>query len=247
MLKKLVLLGTVITLLTGCYSLKPSIMLRTPRGYKYATPPQNPAKEYKISINDVLEFRMYTNDGFKLIDLTSTTTQLSFSFTYLVEVDGTVKFPIIGHVALKGLTVREAETLLEEKYALHYVKPFVILKVTNKRVIVFPGSEGSARVILLSNENTTLLEALAIAGGISNNGKAKKIKLIRGDLKNPEVYLIDLSTIEGVKQADLVLQANDIIYVEPRADFGKTFIAEVLPYMSFITSVIVFYTFINRT
>ena len=53
------------------------------------------------------------------------------------------------------------------------------------------GDMSTLIVHILENNNTTLLEALAIAGGIST-GKAKRIKLIRGDLKDPKVYLIDL-------------------------------------------------------
>jgi polysaccharide biosynthesis/export protein len=235
--------------LTSCSVLKPSIMLRTPKGYKYATPPEKPLVEYKIASNDLLEFRMYTNDGFRLIDISSLTPdnaqKLTTSFSYLIEFDGTAKLPLLGRVPLIGLTIREAELLLEEKYSVFYNKPYILLSVSNRRVIVFPGGEGSAKVISLVNERTTLIEALALAGGIYTTGKAKKIKLIRGDLKNPEIYLIDLSTIDGMKSADLVLQANDIIYVEPRLQIVKAAINEVVPYITFITSAIIFYTFIR--
>ena len=40
--------------------------------------------------------------------------------------------------------------------------------------------------------------------------------MIRGDLDNPKVQVIDLSTIEGMKEAALDVQANDIIYIEPQ-------------------------------
>lgn len=249
MIPRLLLFLCAAVALTSCSILKPSVMLRTPKGYKYATPPDKPVVEYKIAANDQLEFRMYTNDGFRLIDISSLTPdnaqKLTTSFNYLIEFDGTAKLPLLGRVPLVGLTIREAELLLEEKYATFYNKPYILLGVSNRRVIVFPGGEGSAKVITLNNERTTLIEALALAGGIYTTGKAKRVKLIRGDLKNPEVYLIDLSTIEGVKSADLILQANDIIYVEPRLQLVKTAINEVAPYITFITSSIIFYQFIK--
>ena len=135
------------------------------------------------------------------------------------------------------MTIREAEFMLEEKFAEYYKKPFVMLNITNQRVIVFPGKGGDAKVIQLANNNTTLLEALALAGGIST-GKAKRIKLIRGNLKDPKVYLIDLSTIEGMKQADMVIQANDIIYVEPRLKVASTILAELTPIIGVFTSIL---------
>jgi len=117
----------------------------------------------------------------------------------------------------------------------------VQLKVTNNRVIIFPGGQGgTSTVITLSNTNTTLIEALALAGGISD-GKAHKIKLIRGDLHNPKVYLIDLSTIEGMKASNLVLQANDIIYVEPRPKVAQRILENIAPYLTLLSTTLLIY------
>lgn len=247
MLKRFAVYISIMILLTGCFN--SSIMLRTKKDYQYTVPPTVQAPEYKISANDIVEIRIFTNDGFKLVDLTSLSEDNSgidrtqFSQQYLVEFDGMMKLPILGRVSLKGMTVREAELFLEEKYSGFYIKPFLLLNVSNRRVIVFPGAPGDAKVVPLLNNNTTLIEALALAGGISQNGKAKKIKLIRGNLSNPEIYLIDLSTIEGMKQANLVLQANDIIYIEPRLNIAKGVISEITPIVSIFTTAIVLFTF----
>jgi polysaccharide biosynthesis/export protein len=242
-------------LLNSCRSLNPSVMLRTGKDYQYTTFPDKQKDEYQLAPNDLLSFSIYSNDGFKMIDISSmgvagaTSSNLNnrMFLPFSVEFDGTVKFPLLGRVKLQGLSVREAENLLEQKYSVYYNKPYILLEVKNRRVIVFPGNgDGAARVITLQNGNTTLIEAIAGAGGISGRGKAHKVKLIRGDLKSPEVYLIDLSTIEGIKKAGMVLQANDIIYVEPQLRIGKDVIAEVLPYLSFVTTLIIFVEFISR-
>lgn len=196
---------------------------------------------------------MFVNDGAKIIDAATIAeggngigfAQSGGGLSYKVEFDGTVKMPTLGHVLLKGMTVREAELFLEQKFSVFYNKPFVLLEVINRKVTIFPGNEGSAKVVSLKNENTTLLEGLAEAGGIANSGKAYKIKLMRGDLKNPQIYLIDLSTIDGMKEADLVLQANDIIYIEPTLRVDKALIGEILPYLTFITTMIIFVQFIK--
>lgn len=252
MLKKLLLVILSALAFSSC-NINSSIMLRTKKDFRYSIPPvagQSP--EYRISSNDILEFRIFTNDGFKLIDLTSMTDFSSqgaavnrafMSQQYLVEHDGMVKLPVVGRVNVKGMTIRQAELFLEEKYSESYIKPFVLMNVVNRRVIVFPGQHGSARVVPLINNNTTLIEALALAGGISQIGKANKIKLIRGELSNPEVFLIDLSTIDGIKQADLVLQANDIIYVEPRRRIAQGVVAEIAPVVSILTSALLLFTF----
>lgn len=249
-------LVVLITLfLPGCRSLNPSVMLKTGKDFNYSVfPPVQPV-EYKISQNDIVSFSIFANDGFQLIDVTTLYGEkggnqqrivTNNALQYKVEFDGGVKLPLLGRVTLKGMTIREAEVFLEEKYSSFYNKPFVLLEVTNRRVIIFPGSEGAAKVVSLEYDNTTLMEGLAAAGGISKDGKAYKVKLIRGDLKKPDVYLIDLSTIEGVKQADLVLQANDIIYVETKLRIGRDVMNNILPYLTFITTTILFIELFTR-
>jgi polysaccharide export outer membrane protein len=258
-MKKIILISILLLfgaiMFQGCRTMNPSIMLKTGKGYQFSQFPPKQLVVYKIAPNDILNFQISANDGFKIIDVSTIAEGAGQQYSqggrggisYHVEFDGTVKMPLLGHVSLQGLTVREAESLLEEKFSSFYNKPFVLLEVTNRKVTIFPGNEGAAKVVSLQNENTTLLEGLALAGGISNSGKAYNIKLIRGDLKNPQVYLIDLSTINGMKQADLVLQSNDIIYIEPTIRMDKQIIGEILPYLTFITTMLLFVQFIKRT
>lgn len=221
-------------------------MFSTPKDFSFDTLPDTVDYEYKIAANDVLSLRLFTNNGFRLIDVTNDENmqqiqQLNLGINYIVEYDGIVNLPIIGRVAIAGKTLREAELYLEELYEDVYIDPFIMLNISNRRVTVFPGDYGSGIVITLENNNVTLLEALARAGGISKDGKAYKVKLIRGNLKDPSIYLIDLSTIEGVKKANIILQANDIIYVEPMPVTVRQIAAEFSPLLSFVTSLITLY------
>lgn len=249
MWRKLVIYSFIPLALSGCKVLSPSIMLRTPRSYNYSALPDTISLQYKISKSDMIQIRLFTNDGFKLMDVTSSeaggnqnrqmTTQ---GMSYLVEFDGTAKLPILGRIPVSGMTSREAERMLEEKYAEFFNEPFVMISVQNRRVFMFPGTDGSARVVNLTYDNTTLIEALAMSGGISQLGKAYKIKLIRGNPDKPEVYLIDLSTIDGIKQGSMVLQANDIIYIEPKYKAASRILSEIMPYLNLFSTVILIYT-----
>jgi hypothetical protein len=49
-----------------------------------------------------------------------------------------------------------------------------------------------------------------------------------------------------MQAGEMILQANDIIYVEPRLQIGKTFLSEITPYLTFITSAFLVYTIITR-
>ncbi|MBL7900594.1 MAG: polysaccharide biosynthesis/export family protein [Bacteroidia bacterium] len=229
--------------LSSCKVMRSNLMLKTPKDYKYDELIDSLAqKDYRVAPNDEILYFVFTNDGFKLIDLaTQVNTGFKASINTIVETDGQIKMPLLGRVYVEGLTIKELQAVLEEKYSEFYVKPYVEVRVSNKRVIVFPGSGGSAKVLPLTNNNTTVMEALAAAGGIVEDGKAYKVKLIRNNPKpdgKPLVYLMDLSTIDGLSAANSKVQANDIIYVEPRYKPLATFNKEVLPLVTTITGVI---------
>lgn len=231
-------------LLSSCQILNPERMLRTPRDFEYASVEvAKVQEEYRLAPNDELYFRLYTNDAERLVDpISPLTQQARGEHNYLIEFDGRVKMPVLGRVMLSGMTLREAERFLEEKFTEYYNRPFVQLRVTNNRVIIFPGGRGgTSRVVYLENTNTNLFEALAMAGGISD-GRASRVKVIRGDLNNPQVFLIDLSTIEGVRNADMLLQANDIIYVEPRERVPQRIMENVGPYLTLLSTALIVYS-----
>lgn len=221
-------------------------MLRTHKNFQYDQfVSAGPDSTYLIAPNDILFVRVLSNSGENLISMTSNlnmqgTTQqnqVQDGISVQVEYDGTAKFPLIGRVDMKGKTRRQAEDHLETLYAHYRRDPFVTIRITNRKVIVFPGTGNNAQIIDFTGDNMNLLEALARVGGIANTGRAKRVKLIRGDLKNPKVYRINLGTLEGMKEADLALQAGDIIYVEPWEDPAVIFNRNVAPYLTIFTTV----------
>jgi polysaccharide export outer membrane protein len=59
-----------------------------------------------------------------------------------------------------------------------------------------------------------LTEVLARAGGIvSERGDRKDIRIIRGSLREPQVYTTNLKALMGGKATDVVLAPGDIVYV----------------------------------
>jgi polysaccharide export outer membrane protein len=223
-------------------------MLKTPKDYTYDKLVDSLGRvDYKIAPNDAISYRVFPNYGFKLIDLANSSNAIFRNdLDVIVESDGQVKMPMLGRVPIAGFTIKEAEAFLQKRYDSLYVNSFVNLRVMNKRVIVFPGNGGLAKVLPLSNNNTTIIEAIANAGGILEDGKAYKVKLIRENpdrSKNPYVYLMDLSRIEGIKDGNSTVQAGDIIYVEPRYRPLATFNREITPLITLLTSVLILYQF----
>lgn len=247
--------AVVIFLMTAC-GVNSSLMLRTDKDYEYAPIDSiNQTKlDYMIDVNDIIQMRFFTNDGLKVLDISSSTeggnqAQIfnpNNALSYVIQSDSMVRLPVLGLVNIVGLTIREAEIRLQSMYSEYYVNPFIQIAVTNKRVVVFPGNGGEAQVIYLQNNNTTLMEVIALAGGIADRGRAARIKLMRKDENGDRlVYKFDLSTIEGLAYTDFIVQANDYIYVEPVPELGREILQEVTPIVSLITSAAVIISVIN--
>ncbi|MFT5639992.1 MAG: polysaccharide export outer membrane protein [Cyclobacteriaceae bacterium] len=176
---------------------------------------------YLIEENDLIQVDVFTNKGERLIDPNFELQaqggqqggQQRVVYQYLVQKGGNVKLPIVGDKTLAGTTIDGAEDILESAYSEFYKEPFVKIQLSNRRVVVL-GAGGGA-VIPLQNENTNLLEVLALYGGLEAGAKADKIRLLRGDLNNPFVYKIDLSTVAGMQSSIIQIEPGDIIYIEP--------------------------------
>ncbi|MEM6843844.1 MAG: polysaccharide biosynthesis/export family protein [Bacteroidota bacterium] len=201
-------------------------------------------KNYVIQPNDFLELDVYTNDGEILIDpnreiaqeigMGNQNNQFILRPQYLVQGNGIVELPLLGDVEIAGYTLKEATDVLKQQYEEFYEETYVLLRYVNKRVVVLGALGG--QVIPLTNENMNLIEVLALAGGVSQGSRTDNIRLIRGDLNDPEVRIIDLSTIQGVKQASLKVLPGDIIYVQPVQRVASEALRDISPIFSLITS-----------
>jgi polysaccharide export outer membrane protein len=204
-------------MLSSCASYKANIMFKVPDEAEMEHLAADIQRNYIIQKNDFLKMRVYTNKGELLIDpdfnlwkdIPAQNLQNRYIPDYLVDINGKARFPIIGEQKMEGLTLRQAEFQLQQAYAQYYTDPFVILEYGNKRVVVL-GAPGG-QVLPLVNENMTLAEVLALAGGVSNEARANNIRVLR----DQQFFLVDFSTISGYRAGNMIMQPGDIIYVEP--------------------------------
>jgi polysaccharide export outer membrane protein len=217
-LHSLVLNALMIAVLCSCGAYKQNIMFKTSSDSKIVQEKQIAESNYVIQKNDLLTVEVFANHGVKVVDAKSESlkdspgqsTLQSDLPKYLVDKEGIVKLPLLQAIKLEGLTVRQAEEILQKEYNVNpYIEPLVVLRIVNKRVTVL-GSPGG-KVIPLLDENIRLTEVLALAGGINLDGKAKNIRVLRGS----QIFIADFSTVEGYLRDDMLIQSGDIVYVEP--------------------------------
>lgn len=247
---RLGLFGSLVLLLLGVGSscgINSNLMFKTPKGVPERSDsiPLRPTTEYTISRDDKFSFTLYTNGGKRIVENMAGMNDAQVNPEipeYIVRSNGTAELPIVGEIMVAGLTVQQCEDTLAKAFALEYQEPYVQVKLTNQRVIVFPGNGSDAKVIPLQNNNTTLMEAIALAGGIADRGRADKIKLMRNLGASRVVYVLDLSTIDGLKYADMIVQANDYIYVEPNEQVGREVVQSAAPVVSLLSSALIIFT-----
>jgi len=242
--------------LSSCSTLNKSRMLKTPTNYKYKQFVDSVSLKspYEIAIDDEISIQMYSNDGYNYISLTggegtgqsnsSSPNRVGIGNTgifFKVRLDSTIKVPLIGRITVVGLTIKELENKIDDILVTQFNSPFTIVQVSNRRVYLFQGGN-TAQVIFLQNESSNLFEILATVGGVSKESNASRIKLIRGDLEHPDIYMIDLSTIDGIKTANLSLKAGDIIYIDPFINYGNRITTDIASILSLLSSVLLVYS-----
>jgi polysaccharide export outer membrane protein len=136
--------------------------------------------------------------------------------TFQVQEDGTIVVPLLGHVNVNGKTKAEAAQLLEKLFGDGYLRdPHVTVIMTEREnldvsVLGEVGHAGTFPYV----EKLTLVQAISQAGGLTELGQARRVKLTR---KGPDgvarTYDVSVKAITDGREADIVLQPGDIIFV----------------------------------
>ncbi len=129
---------------------------------------------------------------------------------YLINYDSTVTLPLLGRTNLVGLTRLEAAKRLEQEYGKYVINPIIEVNILSLTVTVL-GEVLTSGKIILDKENTTLVDVIALSGGLKDPGKKNKIKIVRGK----EIIIVDLRKIEALENSALTIQDGDVVYVEP--------------------------------
>lgn len=139
-----------------------------------------------------------------------------------VNLQGLLSLPLIGPVAVNGLTPEEAEAEIARILGERYVRnPRVSVYIINSASLNVTLSGAVARQgVQPIKGRETLSDILAQAGGVAPVGKRKQVVLYRviDATKAPaeqqlQAYVIDYQQILDGKMRDPLLMGNDKIYV----------------------------------
>jgi polysaccharide export outer membrane protein len=163
----------------------------------------------------------------------------------LVTQEGTVRLPLVGSVKIEGYTEDEAAKFLMEEYGKYLRNPYVTVEIMNQRLFIL-GEVKNPGVVPVTNGTMNLIEAIARSGDLTDFAERRGVLILRGDLRNPDVRMIDLTQMSTITLSSLYLKPNDIVYVQPRASKGrKIAFDEISPPFQLVSSILA--PFVNIT
>lgn len=158
-------------------------------------------EDYRIGPQDLLTIQVYGIDG--------------LNREVRVNSRGAISLPLIGVVAVGGLTGQEAESLIAMKYAKDYLQDpqvSVFIKEFTSQRITIEGAVQKAGVYPIRGQ-TTLLQALAIAGGQGSLANMSEVLVFRNETGERKTLKFDVLKIRSGDVQDPVLVNEDVVVV----------------------------------
>ncbi len=162
------------------------------------------SSDYKIGVGDVLEISVLQPDQFTTV--------------VTVSPDGSISFPYIGSVRVKGMSLPQMQNHIQSKLADGYIKYPVVtvyLKESRSRKYLVSGEVMKPGAYVLE-DNITVLRAISIAGGFTKFGSASRVKVLREKKEGAgyETVKVDLKrAMDGQSEHDPLLQPGDMVVV----------------------------------
>jgi polysaccharide export outer membrane protein len=153
---------------------------------------------------------------------------------YTVDPSGAITLPLIGFVMVGGKTAIQAQAFIQEKASIYLKDASVQVKVLSFKVTLL-GELRSPGVYYNYSSSMTVLEAIGMAGGVTENAQLSQLLVVRRTPTGSKSYRLDLSEKKLLASEAYYLQPNDVIYVN--ADKLKN-IRLTTPTYSFVLSAI---------
>lgn len=160
------------------------------------------ASDYILGSGDVVEISVWKDEA--------------LSRVVPILPDGMIQFPLIGQLLAAGKTTLELQQEIEERISKYVPNPFVDVSVqqVNSMLIYIVGKvHNPGRFVI--NANISVLQALAMAGGLNTFAKGEKIKIIRerGDGQQILNFNYEDAAMGRDLSQNIRLERGDIIIV----------------------------------
>ena len=140
-------------------------------------------------------------------------------YTYLVLEDGTIDYPMVGKVMVRGKTTREIKLLLEKELAGYIASSYTEYQMVSVEVNIVRRSfsvisDRGSGTFNIQKEKVTIFEALAMAGDIGDFGDRSKVRIIRESEGATKVKVFDVRSEDIINSEFYYIEPNDVIYIQ---------------------------------
>jgi polysaccharide export outer membrane protein len=132
----------------------------------------------------------------------------------LVDPQGQIGFPVVGKIKVQGMTIFEVQDTLQRIAAQYVEDPVVKVRLLNYRFTVL-GEVNGESVITTQNTRVTFMEAIGMAGGLTELASRDNVKVIRQKGDKAEIFYVNLLEEEFLESEKFYVYQNDIIIVPP--------------------------------
>jgi polysaccharide export outer membrane protein len=140
----------------------------------------------------------------------------SLSGEFLVDTSGAISYPLLGSVQAQGRTPVELSQAIASQLSQKYLQSpnvQVAIKQRAERTITVDGSVNQPGVFAVKGP-TTLLQAVAMAKGISEDGNPSRVYVFRTINGERLAGAFDLQSIRRAQAQDPTIYGNDIVVVD---------------------------------
>ena len=172
-----------------------------------------------IQKSDLLSIQIYSEatdakvDQLYNLSLQSGALQNTQQQGYLVDQRGNIELPRIGLIHAEGLLKSQLVDSVKSRLKGQLVNPSVIIRFLNFRITVL-GEVRSGGVLNIPTERLNILEAVGMAGGVTEYGKMKEVKVLRENNGVREMGVLDLTSKDIFQSKYYQLQQNDVVLVD---------------------------------
>ena len=172
-----------------------------------------------IRKNDMLSIRVYsmsidpaTDVPYNLPEGSSATSAGTSGF--LVDQNGNIEYPRVGPIKAEGLTKEELAEVIKSRLQDQLKQPSVMVRFLNYRFTIL-GEVRSPGTFTVPSERVTILEALGMAGDVSEFGKRSTVRVMRENENGQrQIGTLDLTSSEMFNSPYFMLQQNDVVFVD---------------------------------
>lgn len=134
--------------------------------------------------------------------------------SYTLDDDGCIELPLTGKIELKNLTVDQAKDKMQSEVNKFMNQTTLIVKLSNFNLSIL-GEVNKPGMYKVYQSQINLLEAIAMAGNMTNFAKNEEVKIVRQTDNGSEIVTVDLGSADILSSPYYYLKPNDIVYVEP--------------------------------